>query len=191
MFYKVGLSLLTTATLLTGSTNLVHSEPVPVVEEQVEEQKKEYIGKGFNKNEAFALKYFQKQGITDRMALAVILGNIRQESTFVSNICEGGARIPYHKCYTGGYGLIQWTTVNRYDGLGRHAKAINGDPSSFETQLSYLVTEVQWKRAYKIFSTPNKSLDFYMKGAYSWLGWGHYGNRGYYSQQYYDNLTFG
>ena len=30
-------------------------------------------------------------GVTDRTALAVIMGNIQQESNFKPNICEGGA----------------------------------------------------------------------------------------------------
>ena len=56
--------------------------------------------------------------ITDRNALATIMGNIKQESKFHSNICEGGARVPYSDCHRGGYGLIQWTSENRYLGLG-------------------------------------------------------------------------
>ena len=44
--------------------------------------------------------------ITDRNALATILGNIKSESNFHSNICEGGARVPYSDCHRGGYGLI-------------------------------------------------------------------------------------
>ena len=31
--------------------------------------------------------------ITDRNALATILGNIKQESNFTANVCEGGARV--------------------------------------------------------------------------------------------------
>ena len=56
--------------------------------------------------------------ITDKNALATILGNIKQESMFISNICEGGARVEYPNCHRGGYGLIQWTTEARYLGLG-------------------------------------------------------------------------
>ena len=52
--------------------------------------------------------------ITDKNALATILGNIKSESNFHSNICEGGARVPYSDCHRGGYGLIQWTSENRY-----------------------------------------------------------------------------
>ena len=54
--------------------------------------------------------------ITDKNALATILGNIKQESKFYPNICEGGARVSYSDCHRGGYGLIQWTTENRYLG---------------------------------------------------------------------------
>ncbi len=37
------------------------------------------------------------------------MGNIRQESTFVPNICEGGSRTSWGNCGRG-YGLIQWTS---------------------------------------------------------------------------------
>ena len=50
--------------------------------------------------------------ITDRNALATIMGNIKQESKFIPNICEGGARVSYSDCHSGGYGLIQWTSVD-------------------------------------------------------------------------------
>ena len=33
--------------------------------------------------------------ITDRNALATIMGNIKQESNFTANVCEGGARVSY------------------------------------------------------------------------------------------------
>ena len=199
MNYKVGLSLLLTA-MIGGSAGaqstrleeaLSSITEEPPAEEVVEEVKPEprWTSESLNENETRALNFFQDYGITDRMALAVILGNIRQESNFHPNICEGGARINYDKCYRGGYGLVQWTTSYRYWGLGNHAKTTSGDPSTIETQLSYLITEREWKEAVVRFKTPDKSLDFYMKGAYRWLGWGIFGNRGYYSQQYYDVLT--
>ena len=207
MNYKVGLSLLMTAMIggsayaqssrlseaLASVTKQTPTEEV-VVEEvvvEVEPPKEEprWTASGLTTNETKTLNFFQDYGITDRMALSVLLGNIRQESNFHSNICEGGARVQYERCYRGGYGLIQWTTVGRYDGLGRHARRISGNPSTIDTQLSYLVTEREWKEALWRFKTPGKSLDFYMKGAYRWLGWGIYGNRGYYSQQYYNVLT--
>jgi len=59
----------------------------------------------------------EKTKISDRNALATILGNIKSESNFHANICEGGARVPYNSCHRGGYGLIQWTSTGRYLGL--------------------------------------------------------------------------
>lgn len=141
--------------------------------------------------ERYILQVLQERGVTDQYALAVILGNIKQESKFHSNICEGGARVKYSSCRRGGYGLIQWTTSSRYWGLGNHARKIGGDPSSINTQLSYLITEREWKKAKQMFLNPNQSLSYYMKGADIWLGWGVYGNRGYYAQQYYKILYIG
>ena len=70
----------------------------------------------------------RKANITDKNALATILGNIRQESNFIADICEEGARVRYDDCHRGGYGLIQWTSVNRYDNLGRFGQRYNCDP---------------------------------------------------------------
>ena len=81
------------------------------------------ICKGCNEHENATLAYFQERGIKDRNALATIMGNIRQESTFIPNICEGGSRTSYYNCGRG-YGLIQFTSANRYYGLGAFAKKI-------------------------------------------------------------------
>ncbi len=59
-------------------------------------KEKRLICKGCSEHEQLALDYFQDQGIKDRNALATILGNIKQESMFVPNICEGGSRTQYH-----------------------------------------------------------------------------------------------
>jgi hypothetical protein len=181
--------LLLTAVSLTGAQAI---EPVEITEEPKEETKrleKQYLtGREFTESERIVLKFFQDEGITDPMALAVILGNIKQESMFYPNICEGGSRVSYTSCRSGGYGLIQWTTDSRYLGLGNHANKTGGDASSLRTQLEYLVTEREWKLALRWFSSPDKSMGFYMDGAYTWLGWGVEGNRSYYSQDYYNRL---
>jgi hypothetical protein len=54
---------------------------------------KRLVCKGCNSNEEKTLEFLQSRGITDKNALATIMGNIRQESTFHPNICEGGARM--------------------------------------------------------------------------------------------------
>ena len=136
------------------------------------------------KDEQLVLNALQDQGITDRHALAVIMGNIRQESKFDSIICEGGRRTGYHGCHRGGFGLIQFTSVHRYDGLGKFAKGNQMNPDHIETQIQYVFTETEWKRAEVGFKRPGKSTSYYMNHAYTWLGWGIHGNRTYYSNQY-------
>jgi len=150
-------------------------------------KEKRLICKGCSTHENLALEYFQDRGIKDRNALATIMGNIKQESTFVPNICEGGSRTSYHNCY-GGYGLIQWTSANRYHGLGDFARKYGGSPSSLETQLRYLTNEIQWKEIEEKMKTPGKSISRYMNYAYSWIGWGIHGARTDYAYEYANKL---
>ena len=142
-----------------------------------------------NHAEIKVLNALQERGIEDRNALATVMGNIKQESKFNSNICEGGARVSYTECKSGGYGLIQWTSTNRYRGLGNFVNKYGGDPSTLPTQLRYMVNEPQWTRYELYLKSENQSIDFYMTHAYKWLGWGIHGKRTTYSYQYYSQLT--
>jgi len=151
-------------------------------------KEKRLICKGCNEHENATLAYFQDRGIKDRNALATIMGNIRQESTFIPNICEGGSRTSWSNCGRG-YGLIQWTSADRYYGLGDFAKKFGGSPSALPTQLRYLTTEVQWKRIEDRMKTPGKSINRYMDYAYSWIAWGHHGARTQYAYDYAKRLV--
>lgn len=182
----------TTPSRLETVLNEVAASEAPVVEVATPEEEvaaePEVSCVGCTANETETLEYLWEYGIKDRVALATIMGNIKQESNFNANICEGGARVPYNRCYSGGYGIIQWTTANRYYGLGKFAQRYGGDPSSLATQLRYMVEEVQWKRAANTFKTPGLSVGSYMNAAYGWLGWGIHGNRTYYSNQYLNKV---
>jgi len=127
--------------------------------------------------------------ITDRNALATILGNIKQESNFRANVCEGGARVPYDRCYSGGYGLIQWTTLGRYNGLGNFCKKYGCDPSSLEGQTRYMINEDIFQRYLPMFEGNGLTVRQYMVPAYYWLGWGIKGNREYFSYNYTKKLV--
>ena len=207
-FFTVALPLLASVTTSTASLPFVNYKmqgPPPPVEDVlkmnlVDEQKtairevalpkpkeKRLICKGCNEHENVTLAFFQERGIKDRNALATIMGNIRQESTFIPNICEGGSRTSWSNC-GGGYGLIQWTSANRYYGLGDFAKKYGGSPSSLHTQLRYLTNEVQWKDIESRMKTPGKSINRYMDYAYSWIGWGHHGARTSYAHDYASRL---
>jgi len=185
----------TTATLpssaISPSYSIIkefESEKTAIREVAPEKPKeKRLICKGCNEHENVTLAYFQDIGIKDRNALATIMGNIRQESTFVPNICEGGSRTSYYSCGRG-YGLIQWTSADRYYGLGDFARKVGGNPSSIRTQLGYLTTEVQWQRIVDRMKVPGKSINRYMDYAYSWIGWGHHGARTSYAYDYASRL---
>jgi hypothetical protein len=186
--------------VVAGKDLLPNTKPFAIIKEfdsgktatkEVAEPKpkeKRLICKGCTENENTALAFFQDQGIRDRNALAAIMGNIRQESNFHANICEGGSRINYHSCRWGGYGLIQWTSTNRYHGLGDFARKFGGNPSNIHTQLRYLTNEVQWKDIEDRLKVPGKSIDRYMNYAYSWIGWGIHGARTSYAHDYASKL---
>ena len=127
--------------------------------------------------------------ITDRNALATIMGNIKQESKFIPNICEGGARVSYGDCHSGGYGLIQWTSVGRYNNLGKFCKNYGCDPSSLEGQTRYMINENVFQRYLPEFEGSGKTVDQYMVPAYYWLGWGIEGSRRNYSYNYTKRLV--
>ena len=112
------------------------------------------------------------------------MGNIKQESMFIPNICEGGARVPYERCYSGGYGLIQWTTQSRYDGLGFFCKKYGCNPSSLDGQLRYMVNENQFQKILPAFQGHGSTISQYMNSAYYWLGWGIRGHRVDYAYDY-------
>jgi len=212
--FTVALPLLATVTTSTASLPFlnykmqgppppVETKPYSIIKEfdLVDEKKtairevalpkpkeKRLICKGCSEHENLALQFFQDQGIKDRNALATIMGNIKQESMFVPNVCEGGSRTSYHNCWRG-YGLIQWTSANRYYGLGDFAKRYGGNPSEMQTQLKYLTNEVQWKRIEDRMKVPGKSIDRYMDYAYSWIGWGIHGARTNYAYEYANRLV--
>ena len=173
----------------TNTTPAVTASPpveIPVVEFKVPEWK----CPDCTPNEKYVLSELQEHTrITDRNALATIMGNIKQESKFISNICEGGARVSYGDCHSGGYGLIQWTSVGRYNNLGRFCDNYGCDPSTLEGQTRYMINENVFQRYLPEFEGSGKTVDQYMVPAYYWLGWGIEGSRRNYSYNYTKRLV--
>jgi hypothetical protein len=135
--------------------------------------------------EKYVLEQLQdKTRITDRNALATIMGNIKQESKFYPDICEGGARVSYDDCHRGGYGLIQWTSTQRYLGLSYFANKYDCDPSTLECQTRYMINENQFQKMLPEFEGGGQTISQYMVPAYYWLGWGIKGNRELYAYNY-------
>lgn len=141
-------------------------------------------------NESRALQYLQqRQGIRDPLALSVVMANIKQESKFVPNVCEGGDLVDWQDCHKGGYGLIQWTTESRYTGLGMFCAKYGLNPSSFEGQLRYMSNEYQFQQALLTWQIPGRTYAEYHRAAYRWLGWGVEGPRSTYTYNYLDRLS--
>ena len=174
------------AATATASVPLIATAPPPVQIPVVNfEEEPTWKCPDCSPEEKYVLEQIQeKTKITDRNALATILGNIKQESMFHPDICEGGARVPYDSCHSGGYGLIQWTTEKRYLGLGSFCKKYNCDPSSLEGQTQYMINENQFQAVLPEFEGRGYSIDQYMVPAYYWLGWGIKGYREHYAYEY-------
>ena len=146
---------------------------------------------GCTDNEKYVLEQLQERTkISDRNALATILGNIKSESNFTANICEGGARVSYKNCLRGGYGLIQWTSTGRYNGLGKFAKRYGCDPSTLPCQTRYMINEPQFQKILPEFEGHGQPIHQYMVGAYYWLGWGIKGYREQYAYNYTKKLVY-
>lgn len=207
-FFTVALPLLAMVTTSTATLPQVFPPPpvngpppFSIVQEEptqktatrevapVKPKEKRLVCKGCNTNETKTVEFLQKRGITDKNAIATIMGNIRQESTFTPNICEGGARVSYSACRSGGYGLIQWTNDSRYNGLGNHAARTGGNPSSLTTQLEYMLYEGDWKMIEPKMKTPGKSIYQYMRLASKWIRWGHHGARTDFAYNYANRLV--
>ena len=141
--------------------------------------------------EKIALAYIQeKTNIQDMNALATIMGNIKQESDFKPNICEGGARVNYDQCHRGGFGLIQWTTTGRYNNLGKFCRNYGCDPSSLRGQLRYMINENIFQTQLPYFEGSGMNVSYYMNAAYRWLGWGIHGARTNYAYDYTKKFIF-
>ena len=182
--------VLGTAVALSVAPSMVTSPP-PVIEITVEPYEPQWILPGGTPAEQYVLKELQEHTkISDRNALATIMGNIKQESNFVPNICEGGARVSYRDCTRGGYGLIQWTSVGRYNNLGKFCDKYGCDPSSLEGQTRYMINESVFRRYLPEFEGRGKTVSQYMVPAYYWLGWGIKGNRELYAYDYHKKLVW-
>ena len=188
------LTLLLTAFVLPASSMMALESPEPVEDMELQVKEKEtsedvWVCNGCSPVETKVLTALQEQGIHDQMALAVLMGNIKQESKFETTVCEGGKKTGYEGCHRGGFGLIQWTTAPRYRGLGHVARQFQLDPNSLDAQLKWLFTEVEWKKVEGRFKTPGKSKAYYMNAAYDWLRWGKLGKRGMFAENYFSNLS--
>jgi len=180
---------LATASAACAYPSISEIESPPVVEIPVVE--KSWKLPDGTQAEQYVLAQLQEHTkIRDRNALATIMGNIKQESKFIANICEGGARVTYENCTRGGYGLIQWTSLGRYNNLGKFCEKFSCDPSTLEGQTRYMINESVFQRYLPEFEGRGYTISQYMVPAYYWLGWGIKGNRELYAYDYSKKLIW-
>jgi len=176
------------AATMSASTSLLSTAPpaVKIPTQEFEETKEsKWTCPECTPNEQYVLAQLQEHTrITDRNALATIMGNIKSESNFTPDICEGGARVSYHQCLTGGFGLIQWTSIGRYNNLGKFCKKYDCDPSSLEGQTRFMINENIFQRYLPMFEGNGQTVRQYMVPAYYWLGWGIKGHRETFAYDY-------
>lgn len=145
--------------------------------------------------EVTVINELQKDGITDKNAVATILGNIKQESGFNPLACEGyypRSANSYWDCYKntrGGFGLIQWTSELRIRGLGTFCAKYGCNPNTTAGQMRYLLNEYDFVRVRGVFETPNLPLQRYKDASYRWLRWGITGPRWTYTHQYLKKIN--
>ena len=169
----------------TNTTSVVTAPP-PVEIPKVEFKVPSWKCPDCTPEEQYVLSELQEHTrITDRGT--AVMGNIKQEaSSFPTYAREG--RVSYGDCQAVG-GLIQWTSVNRYDNLGRFCKNYGCNPSSLEGQTRYMINENVFQRYLPEFEGSGKTVDQYMVPAYYWLGWGIEGSRRNYSYNYTKRLV--
>jgi hypothetical protein len=185
---SIALAVTSTASAPLLSTVLPIDQPLNQIPLQKIEEPK-WTCPDCTPNEQVVLAALQEHTkISDRNALATIMGNIQQESKFIANICEGGARVSYLECKSGGFGLIQWTSIGRYKGLGNFCAKYKCDPSSLEGQVRWMINEPIFQRVLPQFEGGGQTVSYYMKPAYTWLGWGIKGNRELYAYDYTKKL---
>ena len=188
--FAIGLAATVVSTVPTRTTETI--KPLnDSIKIEVEPYKASWKCKDCTPEENYVLKELQEHTkISDRNALATIMGNIKQESLFIPNICEGGARVSYDNCHSGGYGLIQWTSIGRYNNLGKFCTKYGCDPSSLEGQTRYMINENIFQRYLPMFEGGGQTVRQYMVPAFYWLGWGIKGNRETYSYEYVNKFVW-
>ena len=98
-------------------------------------------GSGLN-NPGRIWNYLKGKGLGSK-AIAGIMGNIEAESSYEPTIVEGGGHAQEITVNgSTGYGLCQWTSSDRQQGLVDFAKSRGKSTSDLETQLEYMLLEM-------------------------------------------------
>lgn len=99
-------------------------------------------GEGMD-NKSVIWNYLKGLGLGSN-AIAGIMGNMEAESSFDPTIVEGGGHAQEITVNgSTGYGLCQWTSADRQQGLVDYAKSKGTSTSDIKTQLDYMLMEAE------------------------------------------------
>ena len=170
----------TILTLAFSLPRLTYAWPSKVLERKYEEVQPFYDYRKDNNQISTLtnLSYVEKEvrdilvyhGVLDNTALAVILGNIKQESNFnpLAYNSEEDA-----------LGLMQFR-LDRKKYLERYCT----DTTSVRCQLTYVFTEDDWKAIAADITAIGKDMNFYQSAMKRYLRYSHFGNRLIYAKEY-------
>ena len=100
-------------------------------------------GKGkWGKGEGAHIWDYLKQKGLGSSAIAGIMGNMEAESSLEPNIIEGGGHADEITVGGPGYGLCQWTSQDRQQGLVNFAQSRGTSTSDTDTQLDFMLSEI-------------------------------------------------
>ena len=142
----------------------------------------------FNENEKKLILRLMDAGVTDLMAISVVMGSIYQESRVDPRACSPGKTVDAKYC-TGSFGIVQWTD-SRFNDLKRFGKQNNCDINTIDCQIDFMFSEHDFQRALKEgFSIPDKPMSFYMDWCWEWKRWGVLGNRYGWAKDYLSSFN--
>ena len=99
----------------------------------VEPYERPEIAKRYSAEQYVLAQLQEHTRITDRNAIATIMVALnRKASLFLTYARETGS---YESCHSGVYGLIQWTSIGRYNNLGKFCRNIIVIPAVWKVRL--------------------------------------------------------
>lgn len=134
--------------------------------------------------QATVWNYFKNKGLNDK-AIAGLMGNIQQESTFNTN---AGKNAPKNA-----YGLVQWRDGRR-EGLNSYAKSMGKSANDLQVQLDYIWKELNDKEKSALASLQRSDLSSSQHASeferlFERSGGSQVGKRQNYANQYYSQYA--
>ena len=137
------------AVAMVGASFLMAPKPLPAIPTPIAVEPYEKTWKLPNGTPAEQYVLAQLQEHTESLIVMLLQRSwvtLNRKASLFLTYARRGNRVPYESCHSGGYGLIQWTSIGRYNNLGKFCEKYNCDPSSLEGQTRYMINENVFRR---------------------------------------------